>query len=156
MAHDAVGDSEDARELLQRLRLGVEVEQVIGALPLVGDLVGEPAPSPDVVADPLAAALLHQIARTLDDLLLPSFRQLGIEHEQNFVRNHVSRDLPSSGLNRPRRRAPFGNTRRDGEAGSGGQCSIAPRAETLGLAPRRGFTLPLPAPPSRAGWPRAS
>src|SRR5206468_605909 len=33
--------------------------------------------------------------------------------------------LPSLGLNRPRRRASLGNTRRDDEAGSGGQCSIA-------------------------------
>jgi hypothetical protein len=87
VAHDAVGDPEDARELLQRLRLGVEIEQVIGALGLVGDLVRKPAASPDVVPDPLAPGFLHQVARTLDDLLLPLFRQLGIEHEQDFVCN---------------------------------------------------------------------
>src|SRR6266508_1753521 len=47
------------------------------------------------------------------------------------MRPLVSRDLPSLGLNRPRRLALFGNTRRDGEAGSGGQCSIAPMKRLL-------------------------
>ena len=55
----------------------------------------------------------------------------------------VSRDLPSLGLNRPRRLAPFGNTRRDDEAGSGGQCSIAamrrPVAWLLGTFALFGF-----------------
>src|SRR5205823_8676682 len=112
VAHDAVGDAEDPRQLRECLRLGVEVEQVVRAFALVSDLVREPAPPPDVMADPLAAALLHQIARTLDDLLLPILRQFGIEHEQDFVCDHVSRDLPSSGLNRPRRRAQLGKTAR--------------------------------------------
>src|ERR671930_1213435 len=37
----------------------------------------------------------------------------------------VPETLPSPGLNRPRRLAPLGNGRRDGEAGSDGECSIA-------------------------------
>jgi hypothetical protein len=133
----------DPGELLERLRLGVEVEQVVRALGLVPDLVGEPAASPEVVPDPRATRLLDQVGRALDDLLLPPFGQLGIEHEQDFVCDHVSRDLRSCGLNRPRRLASLGNRRRDDEAGSGGQCSIAavkrPLAWLLGALAVFGF-----------------
>src|SRR5262249_60388302 len=105
------------RELVERLGLRVELEQVVDALALVLDLVSEPAPAPRVMATPRAPAALHELTGARDDFLLALFGQVGIEHQQDFVRNHVP-EPPSSGLNRPHRLAPLGNGRRDGEAGS--------------------------------------
>src|SRR5207247_5293480 len=144
-------------ELFERRRIRVELEQVVHAFALVLDLVREPATAPRVVADPRAAAALHEVAGARDDLLLTLFRQVGIEHEQDFVRNHVP-EPPSSGLNRPRRPAPLGNGRRDGEAGS--RATVAstrmrrPAAWLLGafaaagLLPRRKQAAAPPAPDS--------
>src|SRR5919204_6744437 len=89
VAHDAVGDAEDARELVPRLPLGVELEQVVDALALVVDLVGEAAAPPDVLPLPPAAAALDQLARSRDDLLLALLRHVRIEHQQNLVRHHT-------------------------------------------------------------------
>src|SRR4029079_5103087 len=87
-----VGDAEDARQLVERRRLRVEAEQVVRALGLVVDLVRQPAPSPHVVPDPAAAALLDELTGARDDLVVPPFGQLGIEDEQNFVcNNHFPR-----------------------------------------------------------------
>ena len=108
MAHDAVRDPQDARDLVQRLGLGGELEQVVGALRLVVDLVGEPAPAPGVVAVPGAAGLLDQLAGARDDLVLALLRQLRVEHEQDLVVGFHSPNLPSFGLRRPRRQAPLG------------------------------------------------
>src|SRR5439155_12467022 len=113
----AVRDPQDPGELGERRRVGVELQQVVDAFAFVVDLVREAAPAPCVVAHPRAAALLDEVAGARDDLLLALLRQVGIEHQQDFVRNHAP-EPPSSGLNRPRRLAPLGNGRRDGEAGS--------------------------------------
>src|SRR5215210_1264309 len=88
VAHDSVGDAQNARDLRERLRLGRKREQVIGAVGLVVDLVGELAPSPDVVCVPGAAALLDQLTRARDDLGPALLRELGVEHEQDLVVDH--------------------------------------------------------------------
>ena len=52
VAHDAVGDLEHARDLGERLRRRGEEQQVVDAVGLVVDLVGELAPAPRLVAVP--------------------------------------------------------------------------------------------------------
>src|SRR5207302_5454956 len=69
---------------------------------LVVDLVGEAAPAPRVVGEPLAPALLDQLARAREDLVVALLRGLRIEHQQNLVVVHRSLVLPSLGLRRPR------------------------------------------------------
>jgi len=49
VAHDAVGDLQHARYFVERVRRRVELEQVVDAVGLVVDLVGQPAPPPRVV-----------------------------------------------------------------------------------------------------------
>src|ERR671934_179289 len=66
--HDAVRDLEDARDLVERLRVRVEREQVVDALALVVDLVGELPPPPDLLVGPGPAAALDELARARDDL----------------------------------------------------------------------------------------
>src|SRR5207248_9267103 len=83
--HDAVGDLEHARDLVEGRRLDREDEQVVGALALVVDLVLELAASPRLVGGPAAAALLDQLARAREDLLVTLLRRLGVEHEQDLV-----------------------------------------------------------------------
>ena len=53
VAHDPVGDLEDPGDLLERLRLSRKGQQVVGAVGLVVDLVGELAATPDIVASTL-------------------------------------------------------------------------------------------------------
>ena len=90
MAHHAVGDLEDARHLGQRLRRGGHEDQVVDALALVADLVGEAPAAPHVVAVPAAAVGLHPLAKARDDLLRPRILEVDIEHEQNLVFVHAS------------------------------------------------------------------
>ena len=87
--HDRVVDLEHARDLVERLGLGAEAEQVVDAVGVLVDLVGELAAPPDVLAVPAAPAGLDEIARALDDLLLALLRELGVQHEQNLVVDHV-------------------------------------------------------------------
>src|SRR5919201_1231706 len=61
--HDPVRDLEHAGDLVQRLRARVEGEQMVGALALVVDLVGELAAPPDVLVRPGSAASLDELAR---------------------------------------------------------------------------------------------
>ena len=89
VAHDAVVDLEHARDLVQRVGLAGDVEQVVDAVGLLVDLVGEPAAPPGVVAVPGAAALLGELADARDDLRLPLLGELGVQHEQNLVVVHV-------------------------------------------------------------------
>ena len=77
-----------AGDLLERLRLGREGQQVVGAVGLVVDLVGELAAAPDVVRVDAAAAALNELARALDDLGLALLGELRVEHEQDFVGRH--------------------------------------------------------------------
>ena len=88
MAHDAVRDLQHPGDLGQRLRLRVEGEQVVNALGLVVDLVGEASAAPDVMSAPTPARALDALAHARDDLLLPVLRQLRVEHEQNLVADH--------------------------------------------------------------------
>ena len=89
MAHDAVVDPQHPRQLVERAGVGCELEQVVAALALVTDLVGELAPPPDVVQVPGAAASLHELARTRHDLALAIVVELGVEQQQNLVLVHV-------------------------------------------------------------------
>src|SRR6266536_104273 len=92
--HHAVGDLQDPRQLVERLRLGVELQQVVDPVRLLLDLIGELAPPPRIVPDPRAAAILDQLAGPRDDLVLTRLWQIGIEHEQDLV--IVSQPLPPS------------------------------------------------------------
>src|SRR5215211_7994176 len=58
----AVGDAQDAGDLVQRLGRAREEKQVVEALRLVVDLVRQLPPAPDVVAVPAAAAALDGLA----------------------------------------------------------------------------------------------
>src|SRR5919109_676741 len=112
----AVRDLEHTRDLCERLRVGVEVEYVVARFALAVDLVRELAPSPRLVADPAAAALLDQLARAREDLVLALLGQLGVEHEHDLVRVHVP-EPPSLGLAASPARAARERTA-PGEAGS--------------------------------------
>src|SRR5262249_36350237 len=83
--HDAVGDLEDPRQLVERRGLGVDLQQLVAAARLLADRIAEPPPSPRVVPAPRPAALLDQLANARDDLVLPRLGQIRIEHEQVFV-----------------------------------------------------------------------
>src|SRR5437016_11802375 len=54
---------------------------------LVVDLVGQPAPAPDVVCSPGATRAFDVLAHARDDLVLALFREFRVEQEQNFVRS---------------------------------------------------------------------
>src|SRR5262249_19029185 len=146
--HDAVGDLEDARQLVERVGVAREEQQVIRALALVVDLVRELAAAPRLVLLDRAAAALDELAGPRHDLVLALLRQLGIEHEQPFVCVvHGPRNLLSSlGLVA----LPAGAARecgRDGKAGSrpsvaSAPCKTGPRSSPAG-SPRR--------PPSPTG-----
>ena len=69
VAHDAVGDLQDARDLGERLGRRGEEQQVVDRLALVVDLVGEPAAAPRLVAVPGALRALDGVADALDDLV---------------------------------------------------------------------------------------
>ena len=98
MAHDVVLDAEDARDLVEGRGLGGEVEQVVRALDLVVDLVGEPAAAPRVMQVPRAVTLLDQLADTADDLALTALFEAGVEQQQNLVLRHGFPRSPSFGL----------------------------------------------------------
>jgi hypothetical protein len=85
VAHDAVRDLEDARDLVERRGLDVEVQQVVEALGLLVDLEGEAAPAPGVVRHPRPAGLLGQLADARHDLGLALLGQVRVQQQQNFV-----------------------------------------------------------------------
>src|SRR5206468_6949825 len=76
MPHDVVVDLQHTRDLVERLGGCREGQQVVAALGLVVDLVGEPPASPDVVGAPRAAALLDELAYASDDLRLALLGEL--------------------------------------------------------------------------------
>src|SRR5918995_5688913 len=84
MPHRAVGDPEHPRDLLEGLRVRVEMQEVVGPLGLLVDLVGELAPAPALLPNPGPAPLLDEVADARDDLVLALVGQLGIEHEHDF------------------------------------------------------------------------
>src|SRR5437899_6890757 len=94
VAQHAVGDLEDAGELVERLGLGVELEQAVGAVRLLLDLVGELAPAPRLLADPRTAAAFHQLTGARDDLGLTLLGEVRVEQEQDLV--VVLQPLPPS------------------------------------------------------------
>src|SRR6266508_2468579 len=89
----AVRDLEHARDLRERFRIRVELKDVVVRLALVLDLVGKLAPAPGLVPKPAPAALLDQLARAREDLVLALLRELRIEHEHDLVCVHGSRTL---------------------------------------------------------------
>ena len=127
VAHHGIVDLEHAGDLVERLAVGLEHDQVVDALRLLRNLVGEPAAAPGVVAAPRAAGTFNELADAGDQVVLPRLGELGVQHEQNLVRRHwvpiPPLDKASHGLSRPRLPAPLGTERRDDGAGSGDQCS---------------------------------
>ena len=96
MPHDAVGDLEHARDLVEGRGLGREGQQVVDALRLVVDLVGQPAAAPRLLVVPAPAVALDRLAHARDDLGLPLLGHLGIEHQQDLVVSHAPESsLPS-------------------------------------------------------------
>src|SRR5579862_5870303 len=80
--HDVV-DLEDAHDLVERLRGALEDHEVVHALRLLCDLVGEPAAAPRVVTAPRAARAFDERADARDQLLLMGLGMLGVEQQQN-------------------------------------------------------------------------
>ena len=93
MAHHAVVDLQHARDLVERLGARLEDDEVVVRVGLVVDLEGEPPPSPRVVAAPRAPAALDEVAHARDDLALALLGGLGVEHQQNLVRNQAPEHL---------------------------------------------------------------
>src|SRR4029450_8633922 len=86
-------------------------EGVSDAALLVRALVGEPAPAPRLVAVPRAAAALDELARALEDLVLPLLRCIRIGDEQDLVLGAQLPDTSSSlGLRRLRLPALLGKS----------------------------------------------
>src|SRR5262249_8234809 len=83
--HDAVVDPQHPRDLVERVRLAREVQQVVAALALVVDLVGEPSPAPGIVQVPAPAGLLDQLLHAGDDLALPGLVHVRVDQPQDFV-----------------------------------------------------------------------
>ena len=112
VAQHGVVDLEHAGDLLERRCLGVEDDEVVDALLLVRDRVREAPPAPGVVAVPLPAALVDEVAGAGDDLVLAGLRLLGVQQQQNFVSRHVPRSsLPMVSMS-----APTAGAARDGTA----------------------------------------
>src|SRR5262249_44593737 len=89
VSDDAVRDLQDTTDLLEGRHVGREREQVVHALGLVVDLVGELAPAPDLWRLEGSAFLLDLLARARENLLLPLLRELRIQDEKNLVFVHV-------------------------------------------------------------------
>src|ERR1700741_327323 len=85
LAEDDVVDLEHADDLVQGLGAALEDDEVVHALALLPDLVGEPPPAPGVVAAPGAAGALDERADARDQLLLMGLGLLRVEQQQNFV-----------------------------------------------------------------------
>src|SRR6476646_2190775 len=62
VTHDAVGDLQHARDLVERLDGAREEEEVVDRLALVRDLVREPPATPRLVAVPLAFGAVDCVA----------------------------------------------------------------------------------------------
>ncbi len=104
-----VVDLEDAGDLVEHRGLRVEDDEVVDALLLVRDRIGEPPPSPRVVAVPGSARLLDELARAREDVVLAGLGLLGVQHQQDFVSRHVPRSsLPMVSMS-----APTAGTARD-------------------------------------------
>src|SRR5712691_1027500 len=93
--HHAVVDLEHARDLVERLAAALEDEQVVDALRLLVDLVGQPPAAPRVVAPPGTAAALDELAHARDHLVLVGVGALRVQHQKNLVPRQRPDDLPS-------------------------------------------------------------
>src|SRR4029079_16558918 len=102
-------DLEDAGDLVERVRLRVEDDEVVDALLLVRDRIGQTAPAPGVVAVPRATVLLDEVARAGDDVVLARLGLLGVQHQQDLVGRHV----PMSSLPMVSMSAPTAGAARD-------------------------------------------
>ena len=79
---EAVGD------LVERLRLGAEEQQVVVPVGLLVDLVGELALAPRIVARERAATLLDQVTHACDDLRLRLLGEVWVQQQQDLVVDH--------------------------------------------------------------------
>src|SRR5262249_56448450 len=125
VAHDGVGDLEDARDLGQRRRRRREEKQVVDPLALVADLVRQLAAAPRLMAVPAAAVGLDALAHACDDLLGALLREVGVEQQQNLVLVHVPECSFPWTEDGPAPLAPLRVRRRDGRGEKRRQCSIA-------------------------------
>ena len=112
MAHHGVVDLQHAGDLVERLAARLEHEQVVDALLLLRDLVGEPAAAPGVVAAPRPSGPSRRAARTR--AIRSSWRSSAssgssIRRISYVVTSPDTSSLTAShGLNRPRLPAPLG------------------------------------------------
>src|SRR5271163_302024 len=83
-AYDLVGDPQRAVEVLEQLRRGVELQQVVLGVGLVIDRVGQRADAPLVVTQELATGLDRR-ARIGDDLRARRLLDLGVEEDHEIV-----------------------------------------------------------------------
>ena len=120
VAHDPVVDPQHPRHLVERARVGGEVEEVVAPLALVVDLVGELASPPDVVQVPGAAARSTSSRARATTSPWRSSSSSG-SSSSKISYSFTFPESPSFGLSRPRRsNAPPGTGGAPGEAGSGG------------------------------------
>ena len=130
MAHDAVGDLQHARDLRERGRSGGEEEQVVDAVGLVVDLVGELAPAPRLVAVPLPVfpSILSPSTLARIRAMISSPRS-SASSGSSMSKISYSFTVPepfcesSHGLKRPRPLGAASGWRRDGRGEKSRQCS---------------------------------
>src|SRR5262245_58976950 len=89
VTHHVVVDLQHARELVERLGARAEAEEVVDALLLLVDRIGEAPPAPDVVALERTAALLDQRAEPAHDVRLLLLGELGVQQQENLVLGHA-------------------------------------------------------------------
>src|SRR4029079_787133 len=77
------------RDLVERLCVRAEADEVVDALFLLLDRIGEPAPAPHVVALERPAALLDQAAQPVHGLGLLLVGELRVQQQQNLVLSHA-------------------------------------------------------------------
>ena len=88
VAHHVVVDLQHAGDLVERLRSRGEEQQVVVAVSLLVDLVGELALAPCIVARERAATLLDQVTHARDDLRLRLLGEVWVQQQQDLVVDH--------------------------------------------------------------------
>src|SRR5688572_29446420 len=104
MANDLFGDVQAPLQLQDGVRRRVEQQDVVRALAVLADWIGQPAPAPRAALDDLAAGCGHGAGGPVDDRVDLLVRRIRAHDEHELITSHVSRYLLPLG-NRPARLA---------------------------------------------------
>ena len=96
MAQDLLGDEQRVLELDDRVGRGLEQDDVVRALAMAVDRIGQPAAAPRGDLHDLAAGRDDAAGGPVDEGLALVVRDIGAEDEHEFVAAHV-RSSPSNG-----------------------------------------------------------